>query len=76
MDTFPYESWDEAMAAARDLDEAYYTFGEGGAIPLLILAMIATAVAFVMWIQREKDHLETAAVNLRETLTDELRGEL
>ncbi len=54
MDTFPYESWDEAIAAAQENGEGFFTFGPGGNTATVILtilgviAMVATVLAFVM----------------------------
>lgn len=54
MDTFPYESWDEAMAAARDAGEGFFTFGPGDNAATVILTilgaivMVATLVLFVL----------------------------
>lgn len=54
MDTFPYESWDEAMAAARDAGEGFFTFGPGDNAATVILTilgaivMVGTLVLFVL----------------------------
>ena len=61
MDTFPYESWDEAMAAARDAGEGFFTFGPGDNAATVILTilgaivMVATLVLFVMTERRNLD---------------------
>jgi hypothetical protein len=54
MDTFPYETWEEAIAAAQEAGAGYFTFGPGGntgtiALTLLgFLVMVATLVVGVM----------------------------
>ena len=61
MDTFPYESWDEAMAAARDAGEGFFTFGPGDNAATVILTilgaivMVGTLVLFVMTERRNLD---------------------
>jgi hypothetical protein len=47
MDTFPYESWEEASQAARDLGEGYFTFGPGGNTATIILTILGFAVMAV-----------------------------
>ncbi len=54
MDTFPFDSWDEAAAAAQELGAGYFTFGPGGNTATIILtvlgiaAMVLTIVAGIM----------------------------
>lgn len=65
MDTFPYDSWEEAAAAAQDAGDGFFTFGPGGNTATVILtilgviAMVATVVAFVMTEKRNlAEHVE------------------
>ena len=44
MDTFPYESWDEAIAAAQEAGEGFFTFGPGGNTATVILTILGAAV--------------------------------
>lgn len=66
MDSFPYDSWEQAQEAAGD--EAYSTFATGGDFitMLFVLVMIAVfLVAMVAWVQTEKAKLEGQAERLR-----------
>lgn len=53
MDTFPYETWEEATNAAVDAAAGYFTFGPGSNVGTVIvvalgfLLMIAVLVAFI-----------------------------
>ena len=48
MDSFPYESWEEALAAA-DGTEGYFTFGPGGNAAAVIITLLAILLA-VWWL--------------------------
>lgn len=54
MDTFPFESWDEAITAAQELGAGYFTFGPGGNTATIVvtvlgfLAMVATIAAGIV----------------------------
>ncbi|MGI9608020.1 MAG: hypothetical protein ACR2P0_17960 [Acidimicrobiales bacterium] len=68
MDTFPYESWEEAIAAA-DGTTGYFTWGPGGNTASVILAIlgIALAVGWMLWLTKnEDDHLNHTAEGLNE----------
>ncbi|MGI9599509.1 MAG: hypothetical protein ACR2QK_25315 [Acidimicrobiales bacterium] len=65
MDTFPYDSWEEALAAAQEAGEGFFTFGPGGNTATVILtilgvlAMVATVLAFVFTEKRNlEEHVE------------------
>ena len=60
MDTFPYDSWDEALAAVEnpetgerlcsafyDACPGYFTFGPGGNTGMLVLVILAIAVSVI-----------------------------
>jgi len=67
-DSFPYDSWAEAQAAA-DGTTGYFTWGPGSNTMSYILAIlgIALAVAWTLWIVRFEDkHLHEAASGLNE----------
>lgn len=69
MDTFPYESWDEASQAARDLGEGFFTFGPGGntaTVILTILGAIAMVVALALWVITEKRNLDIHVKRIRD----------
>ena len=44
MDTFPYESWEEAGQAAQELGEGFFTFGPGGNTATVILTILGAIV--------------------------------
>ena len=44
MDTFPYESWEEASQAAQELGEGFFTFGPGGNTATVILTILGIIV--------------------------------
>jgi len=44
MDTFPYESWEEASQAAQELGEGFFTFGPGGNTATIILTILGAIV--------------------------------
>lgn len=67
MNTFPYESWEEAARAAVEAGEGYFTFGPGGnlaTIILTILGFVTMLVALAMWIKDEDRRLNEAAAKL------------
>lgn len=65
MDTFPYESWDEAIAAAAEGDAAYFTFGVGTGLTILTILGILLSVAIgVYLVTNEARHLNHAADRL------------
>jgi hypothetical protein len=47
MDTFPYESWEEAAQAAQELGEGFFTFGPGGNTATVILTILGAIVMVV-----------------------------
>ena len=66
MDTFPYESWDDAIAAAgADGSAPYFTFGVGTGLTILTVLGIALMlmVAFYL-VTNEARHLNHAADRL------------
>ena len=66
MDTFPYESWDDALAAA-DGTQGYFTFGPGGntaSIVITLLAIILSVAFLVVVTMRESKHLNESAAAL------------
>ena len=66
MDTFPYESWDEAVAAA-DGTEGYFTFGPGGntaSVIIVLLAVLLSVGFMVVVTMRENRHLNESAAAL------------
>jgi cbb3-type cytochrome oxidase subunit 3 len=68
MDTFPYDSWDEAGNAAREAGEGFFTFGPGdnlATIVLVILMIAVTFLAFVFWVRTENRKLTEQAERLR-----------
>ena len=69
MDTFPYESWEEALAAAQEAGEGFFTFGPGGntaTVILTILGFAATVIALVMFVTTESRNLEESAQRIRD----------
>ncbi len=63
MNTFPYDSWEEALEAA-DGASGYFTFGPGGNLAMVILTIlaIALAVAWMGWLtMNETKHLNESA---------------
>lgn len=68
MDTFPYDSWEEAIAAAMESGEGFFTFGPGGntaTVILTILGAIAMVVTLVTFVLTEKGRLEEQAARIR-----------
>lgn len=67
MDTFPYESWEDATSAALDSGAGYFTFGPGGnagTYILVALGFIAMIVVFVAFVRLEDRRLVEHAVRL------------
>ncbi len=68
MDTFPYDSWAQALEAA-DGTEGYFTWGPGGNTMSVILVIlgIALALAFMVWVTvDEEEHLNEVAEGAHE----------
>lgn len=68
MDTFPFESWEEATTAALDSGAGYFTFGPGGntaTIVLVALGFIVMVVTIVGGIMTEDKRLNAHAARLR-----------
>jgi len=63
MDTFPYESWEEAISAG---DTGYFTFGPGGNAAIVIITIIGIAMS-VFW-------LAEVTMNESKTLNAEADG--
>lgn len=67
MDTFPYDSWDDAIAAAQSdaASAPYFTFGTGADLVVLTLIAIALVVFVgVYLVGNEARHLNAAADRL------------
>ena len=65
MDTFPFESWDDALASAAEGDGAYFTFGVGTGLTILTILGIALCVAVIIYlVTNEARHLNSAAARL------------
>lgn len=68
MDTFPYDSWEAAGAAARESGEGFFTFGPGdnfATVLLVVLMIVVTVLAFVFWVRTEDRKLTEQAERLR-----------
>ncbi len=66
MDTFPYESWDDAIADA-DGTTGYYTWAQSGIEVVLVIIAIALAVLWMLWLTRNEDgHLNDCASKLND----------
>lgn len=68
MDSFPYDSWEEALAAA-DGAAGYFTFGPGGNAASVIITLLAIGLAAWWMVQitmREAKHLDERAQQLNE----------
>lgn len=66
METFPYDSWEEAGAAAGS--EGFFTFGPGdnpATYVLVAIAFVVMVVIFAAWIRVEDRKLRTQADRLR-----------
>jgi len=66
MDTFPYESWEDAIATAQaDGSAPYFTFGTGAGLTILTIIAIALVVIGGFYlIANEARHLNAAADRL------------
>ncbi|HDH03800.1 MAG TPA: hypothetical protein ENH15_06100 [Actinobacteria bacterium] len=67
MNTFPYESWEEAFQAAKEAGEGYFTWGPGGNTATIILTLLGFTVMLVtvvMGIMLEDRRLNEAAAEL------------
>ncbi len=68
MNTFPYDSWEAALADA-DGTTGYFTWGTGDNLASVILVILALLVSLIMMIQitrRENATLNEAAERLEE----------
>jgi hypothetical protein len=63
MDTFPFDSWEQAGQAAPDA--GFFTFGEVGAVVLVVIMIILTFLAFIGWVRVEGRKLDEQARRLR-----------
>lgn len=63
MDTFPFDSWDAAGQAAPDA--GFFTFGDAGAVVLVVIMIVVTFLAFVGWVRVEGRKLDEQAQRLR-----------
>jgi len=64
MDTFPYESWDDALAAAAEAGEGYFTFGPGGSTGIWVITILGMVLmaSFLAWLfAHENSELNAAA---------------
>ncbi len=69
MDTFPYESWDEALAAAQEAGEGFFTFGPGGNTATVILTILGAAVmvaTLVLFVTTERKNLDEHVRRIKE----------
>jgi hypothetical protein len=68
MDTFPYETWEEAGRRATEEGAGFFTFGPGDNVATIILVVIGIVVmllAFWGWIWVEDRKLREQAARLR-----------
>lgn len=66
MDSFPYDSWEEAIADA-DGTTGYYTWANGNGSLVLAILGIVLAITFLLWLTKdEADHLDDCASVLGE----------
>lgn len=66
MDTFPYESWEQASAAAGS--EGFFTLGPGdnaATIVMVAIAFVVMVVVFAAWMRVEDRKLRDQADRLR-----------
>ena len=69
MDTFPYDSWEEAIEAAAAGDVGYFTFGPGGNTAIIVITILGIILATWWMIQltmSEAKHLNAKAAELNE----------
>lgn len=67
MDTFPFETWEEAIEAAVETGVGYFTFGPGGntgTVVLVALGFVTMIVIFVYWMRFEDRRLNEHARRL------------
>ncbi len=67
MDTFPYDSWEEATQAALESGAGYFTYGPGGntaTYVLVALGFITMVVTIVAGIKLEDQRLAEHAARL------------
>lgn len=55
MDSFPYDSWEEALADA-DGTTGYFTWANGAGSVVLAILGIALTLAWMAWITSNEDH--------------------
>jgi len=66
MDSFPYESWEEALAAAEQ-SVGYFTFGPGGnlASNIIVGLAIIMSIGFLVYLTSNEDrHMRSLAADL------------
>lgn len=66
MDSFPYDSWEEAQAAAEQ-SVGYFTFGPGGntATYVIVALAILLSVGFLAYLTANEDrHMRGLAADL------------
>jgi len=67
MDTFPFETWDEASDAAVETGAGYFTFGPGGntgTYVLVTLGFVVMVVILIAWMRFEDGRLNEHARRL------------
>jgi hypothetical protein len=67
MDTFPFETWEEASDAAVETGVGYFTFGPGGntgTYVLVALGFVVMIVILVAWMRFEDERLNEHARRL------------
>ena len=65
MDSFPYETWEEALADGGE--NGYFTWANGSGSVVLTILGLALAIAWLVWITMNEDsHLKHCASNLNE----------
>lgn len=67
MDTFPFETWDEASDAAVETGVGYFTFGPGGntgTYVLVTLGFVVMVVILIAWMRFEDGRLNDHARRL------------
>ncbi len=68
MDSFPYDSWEEAAAAAMESGEGYFTYGPGGnagTIFWTVLGIIFMVAVLLTFVVTEDSRLKQHAERLR-----------
>jgi hypothetical protein len=67
VDTFPFDSWEEAIAAATESGAGYFTFGPGGNTAtyiLTVVGLVVTVIVLVAFVRNEDRRLESHARRL------------